>query len=55
MPIEWAIADTAIRLSMVQLADICTKLEIETFLFRLGKHLEIFPMGIMGIFILLMC
>ena len=29
MPIEWAIADAAIRLSMVELADICHKVEIE--------------------------
>ena len=38
MPIDWAIAVSANRLSVVQLADICTKVEVEKTLFRLGKN-----------------
>jgi hypothetical protein len=43
MPMDWAIADSAIRLSVDCLADICTKLEVENPLLRLGKALGIFP------------
>ena len=53
MPIDWAIADTANRLSVVQLADICTKVEVEKTLFRLGKKLGHFPMATLATFLLI--
>jgi hypothetical protein len=45
MPIDWAFADAAIRLSMVCLVKIWNKVEVENPSFRLRKHLVKFPNG----------
>jgi hypothetical protein len=50
MPTEWALADSAIRLSVVCLVKIWNKVEAENPSFWLGKHLGISPIEYYGIF-----
>jgi hypothetical protein len=50
MPMDWALADSANRLSVACMVKMCTNINRENPLFSLGKHLVKFPIGTVGTF-----